>query len=314
MNPPVTESSKLFRAAFLAPRYWPTWVGIAVLRLIVLLPLPVIALLGSALGAILYFLFPTRRHIALRNIERCFPEWNVEAQRRLVRKNFRVTGRSALEITLAWWSSYARLHRLVQCRNRQYYEQAVAGDKPVILLFGHFVAVEMAGMYVSSERPAIDIYKAAHNKLMDAFITKSRLRFAGARVVEVREGIKVVVRAVKSGKTLLYLPDQDPGRRRGIFVPFMGIQTATFDALGKLTRLTNATVVPCFIKQLPWGRGYEIIFKPALKGFPSGDNVADTTTMNAAIEEAVREMPDQYFWVHKRFKTRPEGEEDFYAS
>ena len=131
-------------------------------------------------------------------------------------------------------------------------------------------------------------------------------------MVERSEGLKPIIKLLREGVVFIYLLDQDPGRHNTAFVPFFGVQAATLTALGRLTRITNAIVVPSFTRQLPRGQGYEVIFKPALDNFPTGDEVADAARMNQEIEKGVLDMPEQYFWVHKRFKTRPEGEGDFY--
>ena len=282
-----------------------------VMRLLSLLPLPLLWILGSALGGLLYWLHGPRRHIVLRNIEGCFPHLDRPAQRRMARQHFYGVGQAALSAGIAWWGSRRRLEHLVRCRDRHYYDWALAQGRPVILLSAHFVGMEIGGMYLSRERPMVDMYRRAKNKLFDEVFKRGRVRFGG-RVVERGEGLKPIIKAMRQGVVFIYLLDQDPGRHNTVFVPFLGVQAATLTALGRLTRITNAIVVPCFTRQLSYGRGYEVIFKPALDNFPTTNEVADATRMNWEIEQGVREMPEQYFWVHKRFKTRPLGEPDFY--
>ncbi len=293
------------------PRYWLSWIGLMVMRLLSLLPLPVLWVLGSALGGLLYFLHASRRNVVLRNIEGCFPHLDSKAQRRMARQHFYGVGQASLSTGIAWWSSKRRLERLVRCRDRHYYDQALTQGRPVILLAAHFVGMEIGGMYLSRERPMVDMYRRANNKLFDAVFKHGRVRFGG-RVVERSEGLKPIIKLLREGVVFIYLLDQDPGRHNTAFVPFFGVPAATLTALGRLTRITNAIVVPCFTRQLLRGQGYEVIFKPALDNFPTGDDVADATRMNQEIEKGVLDMPEQYFWVHKRFKTRPEGEPDFY--
>jgi Kdo2-lipid IVA lauroyltransferase/acyltransferase len=293
------------------PRYWLSWVGLVVMRLISLLPLPLLWISGSALGGLLYFLHAPRRHIVIRNIESCFPHLDHRAQRRMARRHFYSLGQASLSSGIAWWGSKSRLERLVRCRDRHYYDQALALGRPVILLAAHFVAMEIGGLYLSRERPMVDMYRRVKNKLFDEVFKRGRVRFGG-RVVERREGLKPIIKLLREGVVFIYLLDQDPGRHNTAFVPFLGVPAATLTALGRLTRITNAIVVPSFTRQLPRGQGYEVIFKPALDNFPTGDDVADAVRMNQEIEKGVLDMPEQYFWVHKRFKTRPEGEPDFY--
>jgi KDO2-lipid IV(A) lauroyltransferase len=295
----------------LHPRYWLSWIGLAVMRLFSLLPLTVLWALGSVLGGLLYLLHGSRRSIVLRNIQGCFPHLDRAAQRRMARQHFYSLGQAALSAGIAWWASKRRLESLVRCRDRQHYDQALAQGRPVILLSAHFIGMEVGGLYLARERLMVDMYRHAKNELFDAVFRRGRLRFGGT-LVERSEGLKPIIKLLRQGVVFYYLLDQDPGRHNTVFVPFFGVPAATLTALGRLARITNAIVVPCFSHQLPRGRGYEVIFRPALDNFPTGDDVADTLRMNQEIEQGVLEMPEQYFWVHKRFKTRPEGEADFY--
>ncbi len=302
---------------FLGPRDWPNWLALAFLRAVAALPLPLIWLAGAALGELLYVLMPRRRRIAATNIRACFPELDPAAQKKLARAHFRAFAQAALATPIAWWGSEARMKRLVRTPGKEHFERALAAKKPVILLVAHFVAIEVAGMVLAPDYFMIDLYKRPKNRFFDWLIRTRRTRFIprhGGLLVERREGIKPVIRGLRAGGSFFYLSDQDQGREGAVFVPFFGVPAATLTALPRLTQLTGAVVLPCFARQLPWGRGYELRFQPALADFPGADVVADTVRMNRLIEAAVREMPEQYFWSHRRFKTRPEGEGDFYAS
>ena len=285
--------------------------GLALLRLMSFSPLPVLWLVGYVLGSGLYYLHGARRHITVRNIESCFPSLDRRAHRRMARRHFRALGQLSLSIGIAYWGSKRRLERLVHCVDRGHYDQALAQGRPVILLAAHFIGVEIGGIYLSRERPVVDMYRRAKNQLFDEVLRRGRTHFGG-QVVERREGLKPIIKAMRRGVVFYYLPDQDPGRHNTVFVPFFDVPAATLTALGRLARITNALVVPCFTRQLSYGCGYEVIFKPALDNFPTADETADAARMNWEIEQGVREMPEQYFWVHKRFKTRPLGESDFY--
>ena len=296
---------------FLGPRYWPSWLGLLCMRLLAPLPLPVIVLIGGVLGELLYFSMPGRRHITLTNLRACFPELTPGQQRRLAHAHFRAMAQATLTVPIVWWGSGARLRRLVQRRGEEFLRQALAEKRAVILLSAHFVAIEMGGVSLSRDYPLIDMYKRPKNRLFDYLLRRRRTRFIG-RLVERREGIKPVLRAMKEGGIFLYLTDQDQGRDGAVFAPFFGIQTATISGLSRVAALTRAVVIPCFMRVLPWGRGYEVIFQPPLENFPTDAAMADTTRMNKILEDAVRQMPEQYFWSHRRFKTRPEGEGPFY--
>lgn len=313
---PSTDITTAPWIEFLHPRYWLTWCGFGAVRLFSVLPLPLIWLIGGALGQLFYYLHAPRRRIVNRNIEKCFPELDRRARVRLAKQNFRATAQAMLDTGIAWWASKSRLRRLVQCSGSEHYEQALATGRPVILLAPHFIALDIGGLYLATEersRLMISMYKRPKNKLLHAFVARRRERFGDAKMIESRAGMKQVVRALKRGAIFYYLPDQNPGRKNTVFVPFFGIPTATLTALGRLARITNALVVPCVSRQLPRGRGYEVTFGPPLALSPSHDDTADAARMNEAIEQAVRETPAQYFWMHRRFRARPEGEPDFYV-
>ena len=212
-----------------------------------------------------------------------------------------------------WWASRERLLKLIRVNGLHNLEQAYASDRPVILLVGHFVAIDLAGMYISARQNITSINKPPKNQLLQAMMKKGRSRFGRTTLVEVRDGIKPILRALKKGEPFYFPSDQDFGPAKSIFAPFFGIPAATVPTLGRLAKLSNALVVPCFTRQLPYGKGYEAIFEKALENFPTGDELEDTTRMNAVIEAAVRMMPEQYFWAHRRFKTRPgDTDQDFY--
>jgi len=282
-------------------------------RMVGALPLPLVALFGALLGELLYVIIPSRRRVTLRNLSACFPHLSRRQVRRLARRNYRAMAQAIFDTGISWWSSDSRLRRLTRFRHRQIYDQALKENRPIILLMGHFIVMEVGGLALSMERPLIDIYKAPRNPVAHLLAVHGLNRSGFATLVEKNEGLKPVIRAMRNGEPLCYLPDQDPGEANSLFVPFFGIPVATLSLLGKLAKTTDAIVIPCFAKQLSFGRGYEVLFYERLDNFPTGNDYEDARRMNTVIESAVREMPEQYFWVHKRFKTRPEGEPDFYA-
>lgn len=293
------------------PRHWPGWIGVGLLRGIGALPLPVVAWLGHRLGDLLYYLYPSRRRVAEVNIARCFPELDQVARARLVRAHFRGFGQALLDLGVAWWSSAARLRRLARLVGREHVDRALAEGRNLILLAPHFLALEVGGTRISLEWPVVAVFRDPDNAVFRASVARARRRF-GAKLVERNQNLTAMVRQLRKGVPLYYLPDQSTGRKRSVFVPFFGVQAATFSALGRLAALGEAVVIPCYSRQLPRGAGYEVVFAPPLADFPSGDPVEDTRRMNVAIEQTVRAAPEQYFWIHKRFKTRPKGEPPFY--
>jgi len=296
---------------FIAPRYWPTWLGLGVMRALSLLPLPVLAMIGRGIGMLFLFLHAGRRRIVRRNLTGCFPALSPRELARLIRAHYRAAGQATLDETVAWFASAARLKRLVRFRGREHYDAALAQGRNIILLAPHFVGLDIGGIRLSMERPMVSVYRHPKNELLALVMLRARGRFGG-HLVEHNKPFTTLVRLVRNGSPLYYLPDQDAGRRNSVFAPFFGIPAATFSVLPRLADMTNAVVITCWTRQRPFGRGYEVSFRPPIANFFSGDALADTTRMNHEIEECVREAPAQYFWLHKRFKTRPEGESDFY--
>ncbi len=296
---------------FLHPRYWPTWLALGLFWPFSRLPMPVLWALGGVLGQLLYFVHARGRRSATRNIAVCFPELPAAAQARLMRRHYRALGRAVVGVSFTWWGAARRQQKLVHMRDREYYDRALAAGRAIILLAPHFVMLELGGVRLGQERPMISMYKQARNALIDWLMRRGRQRFGGL-MFERAAPLRPLIRRLRAGEPFYYLPDQNPGEAAHVFAPFFGIPAATVTALSRMAQLADAVVIPCFTKQLPYGRGYEIIFKPPLENFPSGDALADATRMNAAIEEGVREMPEQYMWTYKRFKLQPRGMPSLY--
>jgi KDO2-lipid IV(A) lauroyltransferase len=291
-------------------KHLPARLGFFLLWLFHWLPLGVQAALGSGLGWLAYWLTARRKRIARRNLELCFPEKSESERRRLLRQNLRASVRAALEHGLLIWASAPRLEKLIRIEGREHLD--ACRGKPVILLAPHFIGLDMGGVRLSTDLKVASMYSRSRNAVVDHYLLKSRTRFTQAALASRHEGIRPLIRIIQSGLPFYYLPDQDYGRRESIFVPFFGIPAATIPALARLTKVTGAKVVPAVTRQLPGGRGYVLRFYPAWENYPSGDIEADTRRMNAFIEARVREMPAQYLWTHRRFKTRPEGEPGLY--
>ncbi|MBI2313428.1 MAG: lipid A biosynthesis acyltransferase [Betaproteobacteria bacterium] len=275
------------------------------------LPLSLLSVLGEALGLALYGLGRERRQVARTNLRLCFPELPAAERERLVRRHFRAFGRSFLERGILWWSPPERIQRLVRIEGIEHWR--AVRDRPVIWLAPHFVGLDMGGVRLTSEFPLVSVYSRQKNPRFDAMLRHGRTRFGMTTLFSRQEGVRPVVKALRDGLPFYYLPDMDFGARDAIFVPFFGVEAATITGLSRIARATDAVVVPCVTRQLPGGQGYAVRFHPAWQDFPTADPAADTRRMNAFIEERVREMPEQYFWVHKRFKTRPAGAERIYG-
>ncbi|MGR3984350.1 MAG: lysophospholipid acyltransferase family protein [Gammaproteobacteria bacterium] len=306
--PPMRMRAALRR--FAAPRYWPVWLLVALLRMLAWLPLPLLYALGQLCGELAFHLHRRRRMITRRNLAACFPHLRELEIRQLARRHFRALTAAAFATGIGWWARPARLARLTHFRRRSMFERARAG-RNVILLAPHFVGLEYGGIRLSLDAPMLSMYQHHKNPHLDAVIAAGRARF-GISLYARHAPLKSMIRAIRAGRQFYYLPDQDPGDGKSVFAPFFSIPTATYGALGRLARLSDACVIPCATRILPRGRGFEIIFAPPLADFPSGDDARDAAAMNRAIEELIALMPEQYLWSHRRFKTRPPGELPFY--
>jgi KDO2-lipid IV(A) lauroyltransferase len=275
--------------------------------LVRLLPLALVAAVGNAVGAALFWLIAERRRVVRINLQKCFPHMPPERREKLARAHFRAFGRSFIERGVLWWSRRARLERAIRIEGIEHLKAAGAR---VIVFAPHFVGLDAALLRLSLEFRVCGMYAKQKDPLFDRLLERGRARFGGQGFSR-QEGLRASLRPMKSGALYCYLPDLDFGRKHSIFAPFFGVQAATIDALPQIARLLRAAIVPCVARMLPGG-GYVAQIYPAWSGFPSGDDAADVRRMLAFIEERVLETPEQYYWLHKRFKTRPEGEAAFY--
>ena len=269
-----------------------------------------IARVGRAVGWLGYWLAVPRRKVVLTNLRLCFPGLT-EAQRiTLARRHFCALGRAFLDRSILWYAPEARVKEFVRLENRELYD--AAKHAPLVLLAPHFVGMDMGGVRIVIDGRLATMYGKQKDAALDEAIRRGRVRFGEPTVISRQDGIRPVIRALRDGIPFYYLPDMDLGPRESIFAPFFGVQTATVPALSRLAQVSRAKVMPVITRQLPDGFGYAARFYPAWDDFPTGDVDADTRRMNEFIEARVREMPEQYYWVHKRFKTRPPGEARFY--
>ena len=274
------------------------------------LPFRVLVWIGNALGTLLYPLAAERRRIAAINLKLCFPELSDAERTRLVRDHFKMYARGLIERTVLWWSSAKRINSLIRVEGVEHFD-AIKG-KPAILLVPHFVGMDAGGQWVAQHIDAVCMYANQKNRYLTQLLLEKRGRFGQQRLYSRQQGLRGILKGMRQGMPFIYPPDQDQGIRDGAFVPFFGVPAATITAVPRIAQMTGAVVVPCITRLLPGAAGYVLSFYPAWENYPTGDDIADTRRVNAFIEQRVREMPEQYFWVHRRFKTRPEGEQKFY--
>jgi KDO2-lipid IV(A) lauroyltransferase len=285
-------------------------VGLALLWLLHWLPAAWLSTLGGALGSVLFSLARERRNVCLINLERCMPGLDAPARRALARAHFRCYAQSLLERGVLWWSARRSVLARVQLSGLEHVRAARARG-PVILLAPHFVGLDAGWTRLACELDMASVYSRQKSAAMSAALYRGRMRFGGQRLFSRQEGIRVALAELKKGRPFYYLPDMDYGPRDALFVPFFGVPAATITGLPRLARVAGAAVVPCVTRRLPGGL-YEVRCHPAWDNYPSDDIEADTRRMNAWIEERVRDMPEQYLWTHKRFKTRPPGQVRWY--
>lgn len=302
--------SPQFTSTFFMPNYWPTWIGLGLLRVSVYVPRVVFSVLGSIFGDLFYVINRKRRVIVHTNIAMAFPEWSQNERDKLVRNHFRVFVQTLFDIPVLWWASENYLNHFIRVTGLENYEKYFNKDRQIILMTGHFIALEFGGVFTSKLFPQIGLIKPARNKLIDWFVHRGRSRF-GAKLFLRKTGLRALVRAIKSGYGFYYLPDEDHGADKSVFVPFLGTDAATITGAAKLVKLCDAVALPAYIKRLPQG-GYELIIKPALENFPSGDEYNDARVLSEQLEEHVRDVPEQYMWTFRRYHTRPENKQTPY--
>ena len=284
--------------------------GVFILWSIHFLPFRAIVAIGNGLGYLLYLLVAERRRIGDINLKLCFPGISDEARRKLLRDHFKMFSRGLIERSILWWSSAARIRSLIRVEGVEHFE-AIRG-KPAILLTPHFVGMDAGGQWVAQHTDTVCMYANQKSRYLTGLLLQKRIRFGKQRQYSRQQGLRPILKGMREGMPFIYPPDQDQGVKDGAFIPFFGVPAATMTSVPRIAQTTGAKVVPCITRLLPGGEGYVLTFYPAWENYPSGDDIADARRMNEFLEQRILEMPEQYFWSHKRFKTRPEGEKRFY--
>lgn len=282
--------------------------AVAFLWLLHWLPIGALRACGRGLGRFFYAVGRERRKVTLTNLALCFPDMSPVERERLARRHVIAFACAALDRVLLWWAPKSRLERLIRVTGREYLFPA--DGRPVVVLAPHFVGLDAAATRISMFGVGCSVYSRQKNPVFDRLMYEGRRRFSETIMFSRQDGLRKIVKTMKDGHPFYYLPDMDFGPKESIFVPFFGVPAATIPALSRLVRLTNAHVVPCIAHLLD--DGYEIEIQPPWDNFPGESVEADTAVMNRYIESQVLRMPEQYFWLHKRFKTRPPGEQRFY--
>jgi Kdo2-lipid IVA lauroyltransferase/acyltransferase len=268
------------------------------------LPYPLLAACGRGFGRLFYLISRHRRHVTQVNLDLCFPQLDAVQKSALARRHFAGFGRTFLDRGLLWWASPERIRAIVRIEGMD--QLAGLQGKPVILLAPHFLGIEMTWSRLCMELDMTAIYAKQKNPVFNAALYRGRQRFGQPLILSRQESMRKSIKALKDGKPLFYQPDLDYGKRDTIFVPFFGVPAATVTGLSRLARMTGAAVVPVISRMSV--SGYIVEIGTPWERFPTDDVEADTRRMNAFVETEVRKMPEQYYWLHRRFKTRPPGE------
>ncbi|MEM7082277.1 MAG: LpxL/LpxP family Kdo(2)-lipid IV(A) lauroyl/palmitoleoyl acyltransferase [Pseudomonadota bacterium] len=288
---------------FLGPRYWPVWLGLGFMRLSSWLPYRGLMLIGRLLGRLAYYAIPKRRRIAERNIAKCFADLSEQEQARLVKEHLQSIGTALMEISLAWWGSEKRLRELTELVGLEHLQAAQARGCGVVLLAGHFTTIEIGGVLLTRHAEFDAMYRKFENPLFEEVMRRKRERWA-RRVIK-RGDFRQMLRSLKEGRTVLYMPDQAYVRKGHVLAPFFGHPAPTNTGTERLTRNTGAQVVPFLPVRKADGSGYRIMLFPALDDFPGDNSLANATRINQVFEAHVLEAPEQYLWMHRRFKDQP---------
>jgi lipid A biosynthesis lauroyl/palmitoleoyl acyltransferase len=304
-----------FRLHLLHPRYWLTWLALAVYFLLTLLPLSIVDWAGCKLGSFAARKNKKRFNIVKTNLSLCYPEKNSVELEQMVVQNFQAQFRSILHYFILWWRPEFLVRKRICSKGFEQITHYQQQGKNIIILLVHTAGLEFAVAAISMGRPANGPYKEIRNPVINWIIANGRLRFgkrAGGKLFTREDGLKPLIRETRKGKVLIYLADEDLGEKHSVFVPFFGVQKATIPLLGRLAKSCDAVVLPCVSCYQPENRQYIIELLPKIEDM-SGDNIeADSISMNKAIEAAIGECPLQYLWSLRYFQTRPPGEKSLY--
>ena len=307
----ASHISKDFKARdYWHPRYWPMWVSLGLLRVAALFPYRAQLSMGAILGKIIQYLSSSRRRVIDINLQLCFPEKSQLERDKIRNVCYQNIGIALLEMAMCWWWSEQRLKPLVEIRGREHIDAVLESGRGVILLTGHFTSLEIGGRLFTLSIPLQVMYRTQKNRLFDSYLYTRRNSYYENTIS--RKNTRQMIKGIKNLIPTWYAPDQNFPNERNVFAPFMGVQTATISAGSRLAQSSGGAMLPFYPERKKDGSGYIIWIEPPLEDFPSGDDLKDATAINASIEKSVRRNPEQYMWIHKRFKTRPAGEPVIY--
>ncbi len=303
-------SSPRFHIGLLHPRYWLVWFGMAIMYLISWLPYPVLFQLGKGLGHLMMKIMSKRLYVAQRNLELCFPEFSREKIDQLVKENTENSGLAIIETCIAWFWPAWRLRRLVDVRGMDKVTAEMKNGRGVILLAYHNLNLEICARALGSEEPGWGVYRPNNNAAFDYIQYRGRVQVNRGMIH--KRDVRGMIEALSNGGALWYMPDHDYGKRRSVFVPYFAVQEAcTTTGTSILADASNAALASFSFRRKPNNRGY-LCEVELVEDFPYGDEEAAAAKVNSVIEAAIRKAPGEYMWLHRRFKTRPDGQTSLY--
>jgi KDO2-lipid IV(A) lauroyltransferase len=308
--PPRKQDPAQVRPILFAPQYWPTWFGLGLLRLIEPLPYPILMGFGRIVGRIVRRLPTHFARVVRANLRLCMPELAEQQREELLKRHFDTLGMALMETAIAWWSSDARIKRLTRVEGIEHLEQALAKGKGALLLSAHFTNLEIGCRALNISVPLNIMYRPTSNPVMAFFLARNRAHHTKRAIP--RDDIRTLISALKENDVVWYAPDQAYRKKGAQLVPFFGIPCATNTATSRLARMTQAQVLPYFSERLPNNAGYRAIIHPPFENFPSDDPIADAVRYHKAIEAHIAQAPDQYLWIHRRFKGLGEDYPNYY--
>ncbi|MBG7602188.1 MAG: LpxL/LpxP family Kdo(2)-lipid IV(A) lauroyl/palmitoleoyl acyltransferase [Gammaproteobacteria bacterium] len=295
----------------LRPKTWPLWIVLGLLRLMLLLPWSVLMKIGPKMADLVYRFIPQKRRIILTtNLKLCFPELSDSEREQLAQQHIHAMGKGVIDLGLAWWASRRKLEPLAHFQGLEHLQKAMDEGKGVILLSAHFTSVEMSGRLISHHFPIDTVYRPSEKPFTEHLLHVNREHHSASTIH--KSNVRGMIRSLRQGHAIWYAPDQNMGTDKPLFVPFFGVETATNTATSSLARITGAAVIPFLCLRRRDGKGYDLELSPPLDKFPSGDLRQDAIRINEIFETWIRRQPEDYFWLHRRFKQRPKGEKPFY--
>ena len=299
------------RHELLMPRHWASWAGLGVLRLLEMLPYSAMLIIGRLIGKLARRLPLKYVRIARRNIELCLPALSAVERERLIERHFESLGIGLCESAMCWWSPDERIRALSRVEGSEHLDRALLQGKGVILLTAHFTTLEMSARIMNTDRKICALYRPLKNPVLAA--ASDRSRALRARNAIRHDDIRAMVRSLRNNEIVWYAPDQSFRKKGAQMVPFFGIPAATNVGTSRLAQLTGAPILYFSHERLPNGAGYRVVIHPPVEQIPSDNAVADSEHFNHFIERQVQRVPEQYWWIHRRFKGLREDYPDYYA-